>query len=151
MILATLALAPRYSPLHPLFPQAFAYLRDTDLNALSVGVHEIVGRQLFIIVEEANGRTRTEAKLEAHRKYIDIQLVLAGDESMGWRALADCHQPIDEHNEKRDICFFEDAPVSWIVVPPAHFCIFFPDDAHAPLVGKGAIRKVIMKIAVDAL
>lgn len=150
MIFSTLAQAHRYAALHPLFPQAFAYLRDTDLNALTAGVHQLIEQQLFVIVEAANGRTRGEAKLEAHRKYIDIQLVLAGVDEMGWQALADCHQPLAEHNAERDIRFFADAPASWISVPPQHFCIFFPDDAHAPLVGKGAIRKVIVKIAVDA-
>lgn len=150
MIFSALAQAHRYAALHPLLPQAFAYLRDTDLNALKPGVHQIIDKQLFIIVEQANGRTRGEAKLEAHRKYIDIQLVLEGLDEMGWQALADCHQPLDEHNAERDICFFDDEPAAWITVPPQHFCIFFPEDAHAPLVGTGAIRKVIMKIAVDA-
>lgn len=78
MIFSALAQAHRYAALHPLLPQAFAYLRDTDLNALKPGVHQIIDKQLFIIVEQANGRTRGEAKLEAHRKYIDIQLVLEG-------------------------------------------------------------------------
>jgi YhcH/YjgK/YiaL family protein len=150
MIFSSLAQAFRYTTLQPLFPRAFAYLRDTDLNALAPGVHQIIDKQLFIIVEEANGRTRGEAKLEAHRRYIDIQLVLDGVDEMGWKALADCHQPLDEHNLEWDIRFFDDEPATWITVPPQHFCIFFPEDAHAPLVGKGAIRKVIMKIAVDA-
>jgi biofilm protein TabA len=150
MIFSNLAKNSRYAALHPLFPRAFAYLHDTDLNALAPGVHQIIDKQLFIIVEEANGRTRAEAKLEAHRRYIDIQLVLEGVDEMGWKALSDCHQPLDEHNVQRDIRFFDDAPATWIAVPPQHFCIFFPDDAHAPLVSVGAIRKVIVKIALDA-
>lgn len=150
MIFSNLAKTSEYAALHPLFPRAFAYLRDNDLNALAPGVHQIIDQQLFVIVEEANGRTRAEAKLEAHRRYIDIQLVLKGVDEMGWKALSHCYQPIDEHNLERDIRFFDDAPDTWIAVPPQHFCIFFPDDAHAPLVGTGAIRKVIFKIAVDA-
>jgi YhcH/YjgK/YiaL family protein len=149
MIFSSLLLSSRYSGLHPLFPRAFAYLRDTDLSALAPGVHQIIDQQLFLIVEEANGRTRAEAKLEAHRKYIDIQLVLEGVDEMGWKALSDCHQPLGEHNVERDIRFFDDEPAAWIAVPPAHFCVFFPEDAHAPLVGKGAIRKVIVKVAVE--
>jgi len=151
VIFSLLSQSPRYAALHPLFPRAFAYLRDTDLNALALGVHQIIDQQLFVIVEVADGRTRAEAKLEAHRNYIDIQLVLAGVDEMGWKALSDCHQPLDEHNVARDIRFFGDAPAAWISVPPQHFCIFFPEDAHAPLVGVGAIRKVIVKVAVDAI
>ena len=150
MIFAPLSASARYAALHTLFPRAFEYLRGTDLSALTVGIHPIIDQQLFIIVEEANARTRAEAKLEAHRNYIDIQLVLSGVDEMGWKALSDCHQPLDEHNAERDIRFFDDAPAAWLTVPPQHFCIFFPEDTHAPLVGSGAIRKVIMKIALDA-
>jgi YhcH/YjgK/YiaL family protein len=91
------------------------------------------------------------ARLEAHRRYIDIQLVLEGDEQMGWKPLADCHNPVSEHSEERDIRFFHDAPASWVAVPPDHFCIFFPEDAHAPLVASGMVRKVIFKVAVNPI
>jgi biofilm protein TabA len=151
MIFSSISQSSRYAALHSLFPRAFDYIRDTDLNALAPGVYQIINKQLFVIVEVADVRTRAEAKLEAHRKYIDIQLVLEGLDEMGWKPLSDCHQPLDEHNAERDIRFFGDAPVAWIAVPPEHFCIFFPEDAHAPLVSMGAIRKVIFKIAVDAI
>lgn len=77
------------------------------------------------------------------------QLVLEGDEQMGWKPLADCHNPVSEHSDERDIRFFHDAPASWVAVPPDHFCIFFPEDAHAPLVASGQVRKVIFKVAVN--
>lgn len=148
MIFSALSQSDRYSPLHPLFATAFAYIRETNLSALSVGVHQIIDKQLFVIIEEAQGRTRETAKLECHRKYIDIQLVLQGADEMGWKPLADCHQPIDEYHADRDIRFFHDAPASWINTPALHFCIFFPDDAHAPLVSEQPIRKAIFKVAV---
>lgn len=149
MIFSTLSQAPRYAALHSLFPRAFEYMRDTDLNALAPGVHQIIDKQLFVIVEVADGRTRAVAKLEAHRRYIDIQLVLEGVDEMGWKPLSDCHQPLGEHNSERDIRFFDDVPDSWIATPAGSFCIFFPEDAHAPLVSSDPIRKVIFKIAVN--
>ena len=106
------------------------------------------GEQIFAIVEACPGRTREEAKLECHRRYIDIQLVLEGVDEMGWRPLADCVLPRTDYNVARDIRFFDDAPVSWIATPAGSFCLFFPDDAHAPLVSTGFIRKVVVKIAV---
>ena len=149
MIFSTLSQSLRYAALHPLFLRTFDYIRNTDLHALTPGVHDIIDRQLFVIAEEANGRTRAEAKLECHRKYIDIQLVLAGIDEMGWKPLSDCHQPIADYNCERDIQFFDDVPDSWITVPAGAFCIFFPEDGHAPLVSSGAIRKLIFKIAVE--
>ena len=151
MILATLSQADRYIALHPLFPRAFDYIRITDLHALTPGIHSIIDKQLFVIVEEEQGRSRTEAKLECHRRYIDIQLVLEGTDEMGWKPLSDCHQPISEYSAERDIRFFNDAADSWISTPENSFCIFFPEDAHAPLVSTGKIRKCVFKIAVDAV
>jgi YhcH/YjgK/YiaL family protein len=150
MILSAPSQISRYAGLHLLFQRAFDYIRDTDLYALAPGRYPIVGDDLFAIVEHVPGKTKEMARLEAHRKYIDIQLVLDGDEQMGWKPLADCFNPVSEHSEDKDIRFFHDAPASWIAVPPDHFCIFFPEDAHAPLVGSGMVRKVIFKVAVSS-
>ena len=148
MILDPLARADRYLGLHPLFPQAFGFLRGTDLDALSPGIHAVLDERIFAIVEDCGGRTRAEAKLECHRRYIDIQLVLAGVDEMGWKPLADCIDPATDYDAARDIRFFDDAPSSWIATPAGSFCLFFPDDAHAPLVSGGRIRKVVVKIAL---
>ena len=150
MILDTLSNIDRYASLHPLFPRAIAFIRSTDLNSLAAGIHPIIEDQLFVIVEEAQGRSRTEAKLECHRKYIDIQLVLEGTDEMGWKPLADCTKPVSDYSTEKDIRFFYDTADSWISTPANAFCIFFPDDAHAPLVSTGKIRKLVFKIAVDA-
>lgn len=148
MILSSLSQSDRYTALHPLFPRVFAYIRNTDLHALAPGHYPIVGDDLFAIVEHELGRSREDAKLECHRKYIDIQLVLEGVDEMGWKPLADCCEPVSDYSTEKDIQFFRDAPVSWIATPPGAFCIFFPDDTHAPLVGTGRIRKVVFKIAL---
>ena len=134
MILDTLAQAGRYHTQHPLFARAFSFLRDTDLMALEPGVHTVQGEQIFAIVEACAGRTRGDAKLECHRRYIDIQLVLEGSDEMGWKPLAECVEPATEYDAARDIRFYNDAPASWIAAPPGAFCLFYPDDAHAPLV-----------------
>ncbi len=149
MIFSALSQSDRYAALHPLFSQAFAYIRDNDLFNMAPGRYNIVGEDLIAIVEHVPGKIRDMARLEAHRRYIDIQLVLDGIDEMGWKPLADCHNPVSEHSVEKDIRFFTDAPVSWIATPPDHFCIFFPEDAHAPLVSSGQVRKVILKVAVN--
>jgi YhcH/YjgK/YiaL family protein len=148
MIFDTIANAERYAPLHPLFPQVFKYIRTKNLHALASGKHSIIANDLFAIVERVPGRTREEAQLECHRKYIDIQLVLDGIDEMGWKPLADCHQPVSDYDELADINFFYDSPSSWIVTPPNTFCIFFPEDTHAPLVSEYNIHKIVFKIMV---
>jgi biofilm protein TabA len=150
MIFSTLSQSDRYAALHPLFPRAFEYIRNTNLKALTPGHYPIIGDDLFAIVEHVPGRTRAEAQLECHRRYIDIQLVLEGVDEMGWKPFAECREPVDDYRAEHDIQFFRDAPASWIATPPGTFCIFFPEDAHAPLVSAGSIRKVVIKIALKA-
>ena len=149
MIFSSLSQANQHAALHPLFPHAFEFMRSTDLLALAPGVHNIIREQLFVIVENVPGRSREQAQLECHRKYIDIQLVLEGVDEMGWKPLANCHEPVAAYSAEKDIQFFYDTPASWIATPPNSFCIFFPEDAHAPLVSDGNIHKVIFKVAVE--
>lgn len=148
MIFDSLANADRYLALHPLFAPAFEFLRNTDLLALDPGKYPVQDDRIFAIVEACAGRARAEAKLECHRRHIDIQLVLEGVDEMGWKPLAECVAPATDYSEARDIRFFNDAPSCWIATPPGAFCLFFPDDAHAPMVSTDFIRKVVVKIAV---
>ena len=151
MIHDTLNNADRYATLHPLFPRAIEFLRSKDLPTLEPGIHVIIDKQMFAIIEQVSARVREAAKLECHQKYIDIQLVLEGRDEMGWKSLSDCQQPLNEFNREKDIQFFTDRIDTWIATHANEFCIFFPQDAHAPLVGTGKIRKVVMKIAVDPI
>ena len=101
MVLDTLANAQRYTALHPAFARAFAYLSSVDLDALSAGRNEIDGDRMFVILDRKDGRGRGGARLEAHRRYIDIQYTIAGEEEIGWTPLASCAAPegaFDETN-----------------------------------------------------
>ena len=149
MILDSLANADRYNLLHPLFARAFDYLRTTNLAAIDSGRFNIDGDNLIAIFSKGQGKERGNAKLECHRRYIDIQYIISGHDEMGWKPLRDCHQPVSEFNTEKDIQFFNDPVDSWVNTPSGSFTLFFPDDAHAPLVSNGEIHKVVLKIAVD--
>ncbi len=141
--------AERYYAMHPAFEKAFAFLRRVDLAELPAERHEIDGDRLFCIISKGPGRSRAEAKLEAHRKYIDIQYVIAGTDEMGFKPAAECKMIDTSYDTDKDIGFFKDRPDSWTQVPAGSFVIFFPQDAHAPLVSKGEIHKAVLKIAVE--
>jgi len=149
MILDDLQLYRRYERLHPGFAAAFVALQDPNLAAIEPGRYAVDGDRLSLIIGKDDGRGHEGAKLEAHRRYIDIQFVIAGNEEMGWRSLSECHDVTKAYSEDEDLMFFGDAAESWFSVPPGKFAIFFPDDAHAPLAGRGELHKAVMKIAVD--
>ncbi len=152
MILARLEEAQQYSRLHPGFDAAFDLLRSTPFDEIKPGRHEVIGDALLLIVENVAGKGHDAARLEAHRKYIDVQYVIPGkptaNEEFGWRPTAACAQP-GKFDEAKDIGYFDDKPELWFALPPGHFVVFFPGDAHAPLAGSGEVRKAVVKVAVD--
>jgi biofilm protein TabA len=148
MIIDRLEYADRYVALHPLFGAAFRFLREMDPYEMEDGKHLIQGEELFAIVERTNGKGRTGSKVEHHRRYIDIQYVVSGNEQMGWMPIGNCHEASDAFDSQRDIGFYTDKPETWLDVVPGCFTIFFPEDGHAPLSGTGPVHKVVLKIAM---
>lgn len=120
-----------------------------DLKELPVNRYKIDGDLIYAIVDKGPGRNRKDAMLETHEKYIDIQLVLAGTDEMGWKPKASCVQPSGKYSPKKDLQFFSDEPDAWLATLPSVFTIFFPDDAHMPMISSGHLHKVIAKVAVD--
>lgn len=146
MILDILENAGRYASLNSRFKKAFDFLLRPDLGSLPSGKYDIDGAGVFAMVSMDPGRTKEEAQLEIHRKYIDIQLVLAGTDTMGWKPLARCQSPAAEYDPETDLQFLADTPDAWLTVGSGAFAVFYPEDAHMPLISSGGIHKVVVKI-----
>jgi YhcH/YjgK/YiaL family protein len=149
MILDRVDNAARYSPLHPGFRAAFEFLRGDQLAKLPPGRHPIDGERLYVMIGEDPGRGHAGAKLEAHRRYIDIQCPLAGTDEIGWRPFAECSQIDMPYSDERDVMLFRDEPSDWFTVGAGEFVIFYPQDVHAPLAGSGSLRKAVFKVALQ--
>jgi biofilm protein TabA len=149
MIIDTLDNSARYSHLHPMFAAAFAFLRTTDLAAAVAGRRELQGDRLTVSIDHVAGVGRDRARLEAHRRHIDIQVAFEGVDEIGWRPLNECRAVEEPYDPDRDIGFWSDRPDGWIRLRPGRFAIFFPEDAHAPLAGSGTVHKAVIKIAVE--
>lgn len=150
MILCPLSEFPRYRQLHPAFPAVEAFLARPDLADLPEGRLELDGEALYVSSAPA-ALTRPEAPLEAHRAYLDVQVVLAGTDTMGWSPLAACGEPSVPYDPAKDIVFFGGAPQQRIAVRPGQVAVFFPEDAHAPLLGDGGpVRKLVVKVRLPA-
>jgi biofilm protein TabA len=149
MILDVLENAHKYLALHGGFAQAFDFLARADLKELPVGKYPIDGERIYAIVAIDQGRNKEDALLETHDKYIDIQCILTGTDSMGWKPRTSCVKPSGGHDLETDLRFYADGPDAWLAVKSGAFAIFYPEDAHLPLISSGMIHKVIVKVAVD--
>ncbi len=148
MILDVLDNAQRYLTLNPGFAKAVEFLLRPDLKELPVGKYEIDGDRVYATVSKDPGRKKADALLETHDRYIDIQLVMAGTDDMGWKPRSACKQPSGAYDQERDVQFFADEPDAWLATKSGSFAIFFPEDAHMPLISPGQLHKVVVKVAV---
>jgi len=149
MILDRLENAARYFPLHPRLAAAFDFLRRKDIADLPAGRHAVDGDRIYATVVKDNGRGPEKARLELHRRYLDIQFTLSGQEVIGWKSAATCSASIEGYNPGRDIEFPADKPDLWVEVPAGVYMVVFPEDAHAPLAGAGPVHKVVMKVILE--
>lgn len=138
----------RYNGLNKSFSQVDGFLKSNDLFELNAGRHEI-SQEVFVISEMCKARSVSDAPLEAHRKYIDVQFCLNAIDRIGWASIDACDAPRDPYDPKRDLVFFNDEFEKQIALSEGFFAIFFPWDAHAPNVGSGEFHKIIFKVLVD--
>ena len=151
MILDDLNNINKYQSIHPRFEKAFAYLATTDFETIKPGKYQIDGDHIYAMVVNEDGVPMLESTsaFECHNTYIDIQYVFGGLETVGYKSRLTCVEPRSEYDEKKDVLFYEDAPDFFFKLYPGQFGIYFPDDVHAPMIGDGKIRKVVMKIRVN--
>lgn len=148
MIIDTLSNADKYFSLNPRFAAAFQYLRTPLTRTMDSVREEVDGEKLIALVSRKIGKRKNEAKLEIHKKYIDIQFVVEGVDTMGWKAANDCSEVLSPYDGEKDIGFFADEPAVWSPVKAGMYAIFFPGDAHAPMVSNDEIYKIILKVAI---
>jgi biofilm protein TabA len=91
-------------------------------------------------------KTKDAAKLEAHERYVDIQVMFSGEEVFGWKLTDECEQPQAPYNAEKDVILYDDTPDGYWPLLENMFVIFFPEDAHAPMVGEGKVEKLVVKV-----
>ena len=93
MILDSLNNLGSYEALNPNFTKAIEFIKENDLASLPLGRNEICGDLVYANVMEAQPKRKEEARLEIHRRYIDIQIPISGDELMGYTPLNELPAP----------------------------------------------------------
>lgn len=149
MLIGSLENTEKAEALDSRFKKIFDYFRTHDFSEISLGKIDIAGDEAWIAVSDVEGKLPEDARLETHDRYIDIQLPLAGCEIFGWQARERLQQPLGEgYDAEHDITFYQDAPAFYFSLEAGRFAVFFPEDAHAPCIGKEKIRKAVAKVKV---
>lgn len=127
------------------------YLAELDLDSLELGRYEL-DEENYMIVAEKDTDVPTVRRLEAHRKFADIQLVIDGKEKMGYQSIKQMDSIREkESSDEKDIYFydskFEDTVIT---MTKGTYAILLPSDVHRTSCNWGneseRVKKIIMKI-----
>lgn len=148
MVIDTLQHTGKYEQLHPKLAAAFAYLRTTDFTAVPDGKYPIDGDDIFAIVQSYTTLDAANEAMESHRKYIDVQYMVAGEELVGL-ALAGGQAVSKPYDDATDYMLYAAQPSFYALFPQGTFMIFYPSDLHMPCIKvaeSAPVKKVVVKI-----
>ena len=148
MIMDRLSHASEYVGSNKRIAAGLRYLQQTDLTKVAPGKYEIDGENVFALVQEYETKPMEKGRWEAHRQYMDIQYVAAGEERMGYTNLD--HLKAGEYDATKDFLPLEGAG-DFLRMTAGMFVIFAPQDAHMPgmvVDTPKPVKKVVVKVRV---
>ena len=148
MILDAINNALKYKGLSENLDKALYFISTTNLKNLDIGKHHINSNDFFYIVDEYKTKPSDEGKLEAHKKYIDIHIVISGSELIGHVLLS--NQKISRgYDVDNDYALYE-GHCSFVKLVPGSFVIIYPNDLHMPGVDENMVdvKKLVMKVSI---
>lgn len=128
--------------------RALDWAGRTDFSALAPGRIDIDGDRLFALVSDYVSKPPADGRWEAHCRYLDLQIVAAGIERIGYAPAASLGA--GDYIPEKDITWLT-GDGSFVTMAPGQFMLLWPGDAHMPGIAFGApspVRKVVIKIAV---
>ena len=162
-VYGTLATVKAQLAPHRSFAVAFAYLEEflrpgsaAAAQAAAVPVGETarteLGDGIFGMAQAYYTKPRAEGKIESHRKYIDVQMMIAGAETMETADIARL-QVREDLTPEKDLIFYHDArEMSVLRLDAAGVtAVYFPVDAHRGGITDGPptlARKIVVKVPV---
>ena len=152
MIVDKIENAHLYAGLSGKIAKALEILKDTDFAKKTDSRYDVDGDNLFYIVERYETNPVEQGRLEAHKKYIDVQFIAGGEEMLGYYPL-DKLQIEQPYDEQKDIAFYKvPGKISSVNLEAGMFCVLFPQDAHMPcrqLAGPANVLKVVVKVKIN--
>jgi YhcH/YjgK/YiaL family protein len=127
-------------------------LKDESLSGKKDGRYEVDGENIYYIIQRYATQPVKAGRLEAHRKYIDIQFAASGEEVIGHSFLG-CLDIEEPYDQAKDVIFYKvPEKINTIMLREGTFCILFPQDGHMPgcqAAGPGDITKIVVKVKID--
>ena len=150
MIVDNIVNCEKYCGVNDKFEKAFAFLKNAPAD-LPAGRHEISGDEIFAVVQSYITKNEDECICEGHRKYIDVQYMVSGNEFMKITDISSVKSEVAYDQNKYLEIFSNGEACDQVVMTPGKFAVFFPNDIHKGAImytNPSEIRKIIVKVRV---
>lgn len=151
MIKNSLKYTKNYYNLSEKIKLGLEFLETHDLKAMENGKYEILGEDVFINIQEYTSKPETDGKWEAHRKYIDIQVLIKGSEKIGVGEIQD-FTTTEAYDEGKDVEFLTtNSSQQFITMRENDYIILYPYDVHMPQISidkPTAVKKAVVKVSL---
>ena len=153
MIVAKLKDAADYRGIHPLLDRALEYLNDEFLMTVGTESTHMEGQDLYATLNLFETLADEELFFEAHRNYLDIHVLLAGEERTDIADTATLSLNEAVSKPENDFYAYSDRNPEHqsIILKHGDFLVAFPSDAHrvkGQVNGPSDVRKVVFKIRI---
>lgn len=152
MVKDLLSLSDRYRSLGPRFVRAFDFAKTTDFASMADGTYPMDGPEgsndVRALVQRYTTKLAPEGRWEAHRKHIDLQFVLTGEEHVGVVPIG--RLVAEPYDAEKDIMWLT-GEGDRVTLRPGEFVLLWPEDAHMPAMAIDTpmpVLKVVIKIAM---
>lgn len=135
-----------YTAISERLAKGLRLLKETDFSSMEPGRYEVDGNELYFMVQSYQSKEKNDTP-EAHKKYIDIQYILEGEELIGVGGLSEMTEEVTA-NPESDYWLYHGS-LSYLKISSGYFAVFFPQDAHAPGIAAAEpapVKKIVVKV-----
>ncbi len=147
MIIDSLKNIKNYKNLDKIY-DVLEFAAKTDFSEMPLGKYQIDGDNVFYMVQEYETKPNKNIG-ECHKKYIDIQLIVDGEEVIGYAPIS-CEKSVVEENPESDYILYN-CETTFLTLKNDDFMVLYPNDIHNPGLfaqKPSKCRKVVFKIKI---
>lgn len=149
MIVDNIKNLEKYDGLNIKANEILSFVKRVEDDNLEDGKYEILGDDLFAMVQTYETKPASECRFETHNKYIDVQYIREGKEVMDYK-LRDKLVITEDLSETKDVIFYEETEdYTRTIIEAGSFALFLPHDGHKPGIECESIetvKKIVFKI-----
>lgn len=149
MIFGNIKDKDRYNFIDERILKCFKYAFKNNLKEFSTGIYDINGEEIFVNIVSYKTVDKEERFWEAHKKYIDVHLMLDGSEKIAINHIDNLEKK--EYEEEGDFLPLDGNEASVVTLEKGDFLICYPEDAHMTAIRVSEsenIKKAIFKVRV---